>query len=168
MAVNKHRPHITVFLEDSPYREIFNGIKQVSFVNENILDVKNPCGGWKKVFSNFEENLELINKNIHQHVFLIMDYDDEFEKRMEKFNKIISDQPCKERVFLFGIDKSESEDLKRFLHCTDNEKIGKLLIESCEEKTYEHWSNIHLQANFPEINRFKAISIYKIFLNFCK
>ncbi len=167
MAVNKHKPHITVFLEDSPYREIFNGIKQVTFINENILDIKNPCGGWAKVFSNFEENLRLINQNINQHVFLIMDYDDSFESRMEQFNSLILNQPCKERVFLFGIDKSESEDLKRFFKCTDNEKIGKLLIESCQEKTYKNWDNIHLQANFPEINRFKTISIYKDFFKIC-
>ena len=96
-----------------------------------------------------------------------MDYDDSFESRMEQFNSLILNQPCKERVFLFGIDKSESEDLKRFFKCTDNEKIGKLLIESCQEKTYKNWDNIHLQANFPEINRFKTISIYKDFFKIC-
>ena len=165
MGINRCKPHLTVFLEDKPYRDIFNGIKRLHYVNCNILDVKHPCGGWVKVFSNFEENLPFINSNNNQYVLLVMDFDNNFQSRKSRFDELIQGQQCSNRVFLFGIEHKESEDLKRFLNITDNEKLGQSLLNSCHDENCEVWKNIHLNVNFSEIERLQQSLIYPIFLS---
>jgi len=55
MAVNRYRHHMVIFLEDQPYRELVNGAQITGVLNNSVIDVKNPCGGWKKVFESFKK-----------------------------------------------------------------------------------------------------------------
>ena len=46
MAVNRHRNHLVVYLEDQPYRGMMNGVKKLLKINDFVIDVRPPCGGW--------------------------------------------------------------------------------------------------------------------------
>lgn len=167
MAVNRYSNHLVVYLEDKPYRELVNGAKTLENVNEKIIDDKNPCGGWSKVLKSLTGNLNLINSRHHMHVLLLIDFDNEFEKRKEKFKEIILEEPCFNRVFLLGIDLKESEDLKRTLNQTNNEVISQLLLKDCPNNLAEVWENDHLRCNQPEIERMRASGVFEwLFKNF--
>jgi len=161
MAVNHYKEHLVVFLEDEPYRDILNGAKLSLNVNLNVIDVKNPCGGWSKVFDKLEKDLALLNKFQHRNILLLIDFDDKknitqtsFKQRVDKFNKTVPSE-YKDRVFLLGVNHKESEDLKKFFRLSNFEKIGKLLVENCPYGDLSHWNNIHLECNLLEIERMK-------------
>lgn len=161
MAVNRHRNHLTIYLEDRPYRELVNGAKNLMHINEQVIDDKNPCGGWTKVFAQLEENLNLLNAKIYMHALLLMDFDNQFAARKEKFEEILIEQPCRDRVFLLGIDNKESESLKRTLGITNNEKISEILLEKCPDEIVEIWQNEHLRCNTEEIERMRNQSVFE-------
>jgi hypothetical protein len=48
MSVNIYKEHLVVYFEDIPYKEILNGIQNLSNINEQTIIVGHPCGGWKK------------------------------------------------------------------------------------------------------------------------
>jgi len=62
MAVNRYRKHMVIFLEDKPYRELVNGAQIIGGLNNSVIDVKKPCGGWKKVFESFEKKHKSFRK----------------------------------------------------------------------------------------------------------
>ena len=41
---------LKILFEDSPYRDILNGVALSSNVNENDFLIFKPCGGWLKDF----------------------------------------------------------------------------------------------------------------------
>ena len=161
MAVNRYSKHLVVFVEDKPYRSIINGIKNLLF------DVKDPCGGWLKVFKELENNLVLL-KNDKCNILLLIDFDDTSNGRTENyyFNKRIKKLEdtvplkYKDRVFLLGINYEASEDLKRKFNNISFENIGKLLVEDCPHGDLKHWQNIHLKCNLPEIERMKKNGVF--------
>jgi len=160
MAVNRHKTHLVVFVEDKPYRNIINGIKNLLF------DVKDPCGGWVKVFETFEKNVFLLDKYKQCNMLLLIDFDDKnepietnFNKRIDKFNKAVP-QEYKNRVFILGTNHKESEALKKVFNLSNFEDIGKLLVEDCPNSDLKHWQNIHLKCNLPEIERMKENGIF--------
>ncbi len=161
MAVNRYNEHLVVLVEDKPYRSIMNGIKNLLF------DVKDPCGGWLKVFETFEKNVFLLDRYSKCHILLLMDFDDTiegivengyFQSRMNILNQKVP-KKYKERVFLLGINYEASEDLKRKFDMPF-EGIGKLLVEDCPNSNLSHWKNIHLECNLPEIERMRRNGIF--------
>ena len=52
MGVNKHKPHLVVYMEDNPYRDLVNGMKKLPNINDFNIDSKNPCGDGTKLFRN--------------------------------------------------------------------------------------------------------------------
>lgn len=160
MAVNRYSNHLVVFVEDKPYRSIINGVKNVLF------DVKDPCGGWVKVFETFEKNVFLLDKYKKCSILLLIDFDDKnepietnFKKRINKFNQAVPKR-YKDRVFILGVNYKESEALKKVFNTPDFEEIGRQLVEDCPNSNLSNWKNIHLECNLPEIERMKKSGIF--------
>lgn len=160
MAVNRYNKHLVFYLEDLPYRGIVNGVKTLPNINDHVIDAKPPCGGWVKVFAELEENLKLLNAKAQMHALLLMDFDNDFEKRKGRFENLLSEQDCNDRVFLLGVDNRESEDLKAALKQSNNEAIGKILLQSCPEETAEEWKNPHLRCNADELARMAGAGVF--------
>lgn len=159
MSINCHKPHLTVLFEDKPYRDILNGVKLSMNVNENVIDSKNPCGGWMKVFDKLKDELKFLNQFEHRYILLLIDFDYKFDSRYKKFKKEISPN-YGNRVFILGVDNKESENLKRFFEKSNFEEIGKILIENCPNGNLEKWENKHLECNLNEITRMKDNRIF--------
>ncbi|PPK51348.1 hypothetical protein [Marinobacter persicus] len=160
MAVNRYRNHLVIYLEDKPYRGIVNGVKTMPSVNDYVIDAKPPSGGWPKVFAELEDNLKLLNDRPGMHALLLMDFDNDFESRKQNFDEILNGQSCKERVFLLGIDEKESEDLKATLQQSNNEAVGKRLLQHCPDETSVDWQNTHLRCNEHEIARMRTAGVF--------
>lgn len=165
MAVNRHHNHLVVFLEDKPYRELVNGAKTLLNINERVIDDKDPSGGWNKVFVQLEENLPLLNNRQKMHALLLMDFDNAFEARINRFKQLLANESCAERVFILGIDAKESENLKRTLKQSNNEKISKILLENCPSHVVQEWQNQHLNCNQYEIKRMREQGVFKWLFN---
>ncbi len=166
MSINKYEKHLVIFLEDEPYRSILNGVKKSTNTNAHVIDIKEPCGGWKKVFDNLEENLNLVKNNKQCHILLLMDFDDKstnqlgsFQARRDKLNEIVPEQ-YRNRVFILGVNHKEVENLKRFLKKSNLEEIGKLLIKDCPDSNLSSWGNTHLECNLPEIERMRGLGVF--------
>ena len=160
MAVNRYKDHLVVFLEDRPYREIMNGVKNCLKINANVLDVKPPVGGWTKVFETLEENKRLLEANQHMHVLLLMDFDNDHAGRKQKLDGLMEGFACRERVFMLGIDGSESEDLKKALAKTNYEAIAGLLLVECPDNINPEWQSKHLRCNYAELKRMRDKQIF--------
>jgi len=166
MSVNRYKKHLVVFLEDKPYRSIVNGVKSLPNIKYEVMDIKNPCGGWGKVFDALEKNLHLL-KNPECNILLLMDFDDEdkeslstFESRKKMLDTIIVPAEYKNRVFLLGVNHEESESLKSFFGMPQFEKIGQKLIKDCPTGDLSNWRNTHLECNLPEIERMKQNGVF--------
>ncbi len=169
MAVNRNKEHLVVFLEDKPYKDIINGVINVLNTNERCIDIKKPCGGWLKVFTQLENNLFLLN-NDKCNILLLIDFDDTikgrvrnryFESRMQMLiNKVPS--KYKDKVFLLGANYQASEDLKKGLVSKhlNFEEVGELLVKDCPNGHLTHWQNIYLKCNLPEIERMRKNGIF--------
>lgn len=160
MAVNRYQAHLVVYLEDKPYREIMNGVKTLTYINPNVLDVKPPAGGWPKVFETLSENVKLLDANQHMHVLLLMDFDNDYSARKQRLQGITDNRSCAERVFMLGIDDKESEDLKQTLGQSNNEAIARTLLSDCPNNTNQTWHNRHLQCNLGELQRMRDKGVF--------
>jgi len=67
---------------------------------------------------------------------------------------------CRERVFMLGIDGSESEDLKKALAKTYYEAIAGLLLDECPDNINPEWQNKHLRCNYAELKRMRDKQIF--------
>jgi len=164
MSVNRYKKHLVVFVEDKPYSDMLNGVQLVHDIN---IDVKNPCGGWSKVFDTFNKNKNILDKFPHAFIVLIMDFDDKqnidsessFETRKNKFNGLVEDR-YKHRVFLLGTNHKESEDLKKVFALSNFEEIGKKLVDECPNGNLANWNNKHLRCNLSEIDRMRESGVF--------
>jgi len=164
MGVNRYKKHLVVFLEDKPYRSIVNGVQILPNVKYEVMDIKNPCNGWGKVFDELEKNLHLLT-NPECYILLLMDFDDKegslssFEGRKRKLSEI-TPQKYSERVFMLGVNHKESEALKSFFRTPHFDKIGQELIKDCPTGDLSNWQNTHLECNLPEIERMKQGGVF--------
>ena len=124
MGVNKHKPHLVVYMEDNPYRDLVNGMKKLPNINDFNIDSKNPCGGWNKTLSKLEENLNLINSNENMFVLLLMDFDNKFNERYSKFENILKEQTPEEKTTeeILKDAKNLHEDLRNYGSIQDKDK----------------------------------------------
>ena len=160
MAINRYQAHLVIYLEDKPYREIMNGVKNLPNINANVLDVKPPAGGWLKVFDTLSENLNLLDANDQMHALLLMDFDHAYDKRRQRLKDTLADHACGARVFMLGIDNKESEDLKRTLNKANNEALAGILLDGCPNETNQTWQNRHLLCNQTELQRMRAKNVF--------
>jgi hypothetical protein len=161
MGVNRYKEHLVIYLEDQPYRSIVNGVKSLPGVNDRVIDAKPPCGGWGKVFAELEENLKLLNSRETMYALLLIDFDNDFARRKQRFDTTLQGQACQHRVFMLGIDNKESEDLKAALRASNNEAVGTALLEGCPDSTADEWENAHLRCNQEELRRIRSAGVFE-------
>ena len=140
---NNYKHHLRVILEDEPYRDILNGVSLSLNVKGELLDIRNPCNGWAKVFKELENEIKILEKLKSRYLLLVIDFDYEFESRYEMFFKKLPSE-YQNRVFVLGVDNKESEALKSLFSISDFEKIGKKLVEDCPKSNLTNWQNRHL------------------------
>jgi len=157
---NNYKHHLRVILEDEPYRDILNGISLSLNVKGELLDIRNPCNGWAKVFKELENEIKILEKLKSRYLLLVIDFDYEFESRYEMFFKKLPSE-YQNRVFVLGVDNKESEALKSLFSISDFEKIGKKLVEDCPKSDLTNWQNRHLECNITEIERMKNSGIFE-------
>lgn len=153
MSVNYEKNHLYVILEDEKYQKIMNGVNLSLHVNNDAIKVSHLSGGWGKVFKDFQSSIKLLKKFQERHILLLMDFDYEFDSRLEKFHKSVPEE-LKNRAFILGIDNKESEDLAKYFKC-NAEEVGKKLVEDCPDGDLSSWKNTHLECNLTEIERMK-------------
>jgi len=161
MGVNLYQEHLYVLLEDEEYQKIMNGVNLSLHVNNDVVKISHLSGGWGKVLEDFRDpknSIGLLKKFQKRHALLLMDFDYEFNSRLEEFRQLVPDE-LKNRVFILGIDNKESEDLAKYFKC-NSEEVGKKLIENCPNGDLLHWQNIHLRCNLSEIERMREAGIF--------
>ena len=156
---NNYKNHLRVILEDKPYRDILNGVTLSTNIKGELLDVRNPCDGWPKVFKELENEVKILENLKDRHLLMIIDFDEKFESRYKMF---LTKVPSKyqNRVFILGVDNKESEALKGLFRISDFEKIGKKLVEDCPTSDLSNWKNKHLECNLIEIKRMKDLKVF--------
>lgn len=157
---NNYKHHLRVILEDEPYRDILNGVSLSLNVKGELLDIRNPCNGWAKVFKELENEIKFLEKFKLRYLLIIIDFDYEFESRYKMFSDLIPKQ-YQDRIFILGVDNKESEELKVFFSMSNLEKIGKKLVEDCPKSDLTNWQNRHLECNITEIERMKNSGIFE-------
>jgi ribosome biogenesis GTPase A len=167
MSANKEKNHLVVFSEDKPYREILNGIATSSNIDTNVLDIRQPCGGWSKTLKRLEDEKSLLAKS-QCYILVLIDFDDKedvetqdnFERRMKKFKTIVGEYY--DRAFLLGVNHKESENLKKTFNKSNFEEIGKSLIEGCpNDKLADYWQDKTLKCNLDEVNRMRSSGVFE-------
>lgn len=161
MAVNRYQNHLVVVLEDNPYRDIMNGVKQHDHVVDAVIDIKNPVGGWTNVFASLDAQEKLLNSNPKMHLLLLIDFDHAFSSRYTLFQRKIDRKSYQDRVFLLGIDHKQSEDLKATMGHIHFEALGQKLVEDCPTAQTPLWQNTHLSCNQSELTRMQQAGVFK-------
>lgn len=159
---NNYKNHLRVILEDKPYRDILNGVTLST--KDALVDVRNPCGGWLKVFEQLEDELKLLEKLKNRHLLMVIDFDYEFELRYKRFQSLVP-IPYQNRVFILGVDNKESEELKNLFRISNFETIGKKLVKDCPDSDLSNWKNKHLECNLTEIGRMKDSGVFDWLFN---
>lgn len=163
MGINLYKEHLVVYLEDEPYRGIINGSKMLPQVNANRIDVKPPVGGWKKVLESVKDEFKLLENNPKRNILLLIDFNNSASSRKKLLNTILQESNTpniQERIFIFGIDCKESEDLKTTLNISNWEKIGQELLKECPHKMNDTWHNKHLKQNITEVEKMKKSGVF--------
>ncbi len=161
MGVNKNKKHLVVIQEDSPYRELLNGVRNSPHVDGYKIDNRAPAGGWSKVFCALEDNHALLERYSEMHLLLLMDFDRKFGERMQHFKEMIADKSYQSRVFLLGVDNKEFENLKQTLKKSNVEKIGQELVKGCPDQQSAIWDTQQLACNQTEIDRMRKAGVFK-------
>ena len=156
---NNYKNHLRVILEDKPYRDILNGVTLSTNIKGELLDVRNPCDGWPKVFKELENEVKILENLKDRHLLMIIDFDEKFESRYDMFFTKVHPQ-YKNRVFILDVDNKESEALKGLFRISDFAKIGKKLVEDCPTSDLSNWKNKHLECNLIEIKRMKDLKVF--------
>jgi hypothetical protein len=156
MSVNKFRPHVFLIPEDDADRQLAIGFLGHFAVDDRVVDMRDPAGGWIKVLDVFEEEyLMKLRGSDKAHLVMLIDFDDkDIAGRRDLFEQRIPDD-VKPRVFVIG-SKVDPEALQRELGMT-REQIGKALAEDCLKKDFELWRHAHLVHNGSELERMSQV-----------
>lgn len=160
MSVNKYKPHVFVIPEDDADRQIADGFVLHAQVDTRQVQVVEPAGGWVKVLETFqEEYLRLLRQNQNAHVVMLIDFDEQLDRRTY-FNSAIPDE-IRNRVFIVGT-QSNPEVLKQTSSIHSFEGIGRALADDCDKNEPGLWNNIQLIHNADE--RLRLVDVVKPFL----
>ena len=152
MSVNKFRPHVYLIPEDDADRQLAIGFLDHFAVDDRVVDIRDPAGGWIKVLEIFEdEYLKKLRGSDKAHLVMLIDFDDkDIASRRAHFEERIPDD-VKSRVFVIGA-KVDPEALQREFEMT-RERIGTALAEDCLKNDFELWRHAHLVHNSSELER---------------
>ena len=158
--MNKYVPHVYVIPEDDRDRQIADGFVLHHQVKVTRIKIMPPAGGWSKVLETFQnEYLQTLRDYPHGHVVLLIDFDDDIDRRRAKFAQAIPDD-LESRVFVVG-SKHNPETLKNALSIS-YEAIGRSLASDCDDGTADHWNHEQLRHNDAE--RQRLVQIVRPFL----
>jgi hypothetical protein len=150
MSVNKYRPHVYLVPEDEANRQLALGFLNHEAVNEAIVYVRSPAGGWRKALEVYDsEYLPLLRRWPEAHVIILIDFDGDLNRRVEFEQRTADD--VKSRVFVIG-SRDEPETLKGELK-TSLEQIGNQLAQDCLADDLGLWLHPHLVHNNTEVHR---------------
>jgi hypothetical protein len=160
VTMNKYAFHIYVIPEDDRNRQIADGFVLHHQVNDARIQVLPPAGGWPKVLKTFRDEYipKLVGSKL-AHVVMLIDFDDQIEKRRADFEQVIPEE-FKARVFVVGL-KHDPETLKKGLNI-GYEGIGEILADDCATGDAEHWNHEQLQHN--DADRQRLVQTVKPFL----
>ena len=152
MSVNKYQPHVYVIPEDRANEQIANGFLLHDQVTKQIQVL--PCAdGWPGVIEKFRiEYIPHLTTYKHGYVIALIDCDNKYESRMDRFNEAVPDE-LKNRAFMIGA-KETPEALRKTLG-QRWEDIGLSLAEDCYKGTSAVWGHDHLKHN--EAHRLRLV-----------
>jgi hypothetical protein len=149
--MNKYAPHVYVIPEDARNEQIANGFVGHHQVRHMRIKVMPPAGGWLHVLETFcAEYISKLREYPDAHVVMLIDFDDEVEKRKGKFQEEIPEE-FESRVFVVG-SKHDPETLKK-ARKIGFEEIGKSLADDCDANTAGLWDHEQLRHNATERQR---------------
>ncbi len=150
--MNLYKPHIFVLPEDRADRQIANGFLQTPGLNERVIQVLQPAGGWRALCDWFRQNHAPERRRYpEQWMVLVVDFDGKLDRRREVLEYVPED--LRDRVFVLGAFY-EPENLKKTLG--SYETIGKLLGEDCRGGTCHTWQHDFLKHNGDELSRMRS------------
>ncbi len=150
--MNKYAPHVYVIPEDDADRQIADGFVLHPRVKDTRIQVVPPAGGWPKVLKTFrDEYIPKLREHTHAHVVMLIDFDDQVEKRKADFEQEIPAE-FKTRVFVIG-SKHTPETLKKEAKKKSFEEIGKSLADDCDAGTAALWGHEQLSHNDADRQR---------------
>jgi hypothetical protein len=159
--MNKYAPHVYVIPEDDADRQIADGFVNHHQVKDTRIQVVPPAGGWAKVLKTFQdEYIPRLRDYPTGHVVMLIDFDDQVEKRKTDFEKAIPTD-LKTRVFVIG-SKNTPEILKKEARKKTFEEIGEELAGDCAAGTALLWG--HEQLSHNEVDRQRLFDTVKPFL----
>ncbi len=159
--MNKYAPHVYVIPEDDADRQIADGFVLHPRVRETRIQVVPPAGGWPKVLMTFrDEYIPKLRDHPNSHVVMLIDFDDQVEKRKADFEQAIPAE-FKTRVFVIG-SKHTPEALKKEVKKRSFEEIGKSLADDCDAGTAALWG--HEQLIHNEADRLRLVETVIPFL----
>jgi hypothetical protein len=151
MGINRYRPHLLVLPEDDSNRQIANGFILNPSLNERVIQVLPPSGGWRRVVDSFREvHVAEMYKYIERRVLLIIDFDNQPQIRMIHIQSQIP-KDLNDRVFVLGT-LSEPESLRSSFG-QSFEHIGGSLAQDCVNSTETMWGHALLSHNKTELGR---------------
>lgn len=149
--MNKYLPHVYVIPEDDADRQLADGFVLHHHVKDALIQVVPPAGGWPKVLTTFrDEYIPKLRDYPDAHVIMLIDFDDEVEKRKAVFEEEIPEQ-FKTRVFVIG-SKHTPETLRNELN-KGFEQLGTSLADDCDAGTTALWDHEQLNHNDPDRQR---------------
>ena len=162
MSANVYRPHLVVLPEDDAYRQLMNGAKLAPPINYRCIEVEKPLGGWSVVLEAMASWEPKLRRYPKMHLLLLIDFDNDFAARYNRFVEQSRQLGYFDRTFLLGIDHREAEDLKRAQQ-NRFEDIGKALVEGCPDSAQINpaWNETHLRCNLPEIARMRESGVFE-------
>jgi hypothetical protein len=84
--MNRYKPHVYVIPEDDRDRQIADGFVLHDQVKDTRIQVVPPAGGWAKVLETFrDEYVSKLHDYPAAHVVMLIDFDDDVQKRQAKF-----------------------------------------------------------------------------------
>lgn len=151
--MNKYIPHVYVVPEDDANRQIADGFVLHPRVKEARIQVVPPAGGWSKVLKMFQDEYRPKLRDCQNtHVVMLVDFDDQVEKRKADFEREIPTE-FTSRVFVIG-SKRTPETLKRDVK-KSFEEIGNSLADDCDEDAAGLWAHEQLSHNNADRKRLR-------------
>jgi len=150
MSLNRYRPHLFILPEDDANRQIASSFVLHPNLNERVIQVLPPAGGWMKVINQFTEvHISEMHQYSEERLILLIDFD----LCEDRLNYIKGKIPplLHERVFVVGV-LSNPEQLRSNLK-KSFEEIGEVLANNCANNTSEVWEHELLEHNRIELSR---------------
>lgn len=102
MSLNRYKSHVFVLPEDDANRQIANSFILHPNINERVIQVLPPAGGWGKVLSRFTEvHVSEMQQYSEERLILLIDFDLRKDRLTYVKNKIPAS--LQERVFVVGV-----------------------------------------------------------------